>query len=103
MAAMVRALLIKIEKRDERRKKERAEIRERYLSRDYAFEWLYFRVMNDYRSAEAKDPGSWSVESMADGRTYTDPHAYMDHLRSAGVTPVGHLSREDWEKLQNLM
>lgn len=103
----VQALLKCLEEGDSRRKAEKEAAVRKYLgTKETAFELLYFSLMADYRRAEAANPGTWSVVSMADGQTYTDPQAYIDHLRQSGCVPVGHLpdvGSPEWERMQQAL
>jgi len=95
------AIVERLAEGDARRKAEKdAAIRKHFGTKDFAFERLYWLVTNDYRSAEAKNVGSWSVVSMADGKTYTDPDEYIKHIRQSGHFPVGHVSDADWEQIE---
>jgi hypothetical protein len=102
-----RALLQRAAEGDARREAERDTARLKHLGTDaYAFEFLHFRLIEDYRQVEAKNPGGWSVVSMADGKTYTDPEAYVRHLKEGGYVPVGHypaVNSPEWKKLQDLL
>lgn len=95
------ALVERLAEGDARRKAAKdAAIRKYFGTKDFAFERLYWLVTNDYRSTEAKTPGSWSVVSMADGKTYTNPDEYIEHIRESGHFPTGHVSEADWEQIE---